>query len=299
MRWAFRLLVSRVKNYITLIRPHQWIKNLFIFAPFFFGFHFSSANIKTLAIGFGIFCLSASAVYILNDFLDVNEDRLHPTKRNRPLAAGNISKSSAMIVMLVILSVSILGAYLLNRDFFYIILIYVVQNILYSYKLKHISILDISLISTGFVLRILAGAVLIQVQASVWIVLVTFLLSIFLALAKRRDDVLLSSKGTPSVRRNIDGYNLEFVNAGMILTSGMTICAYVLYTVQPEVMLRFGSNNVYLTSVFVIMGILRYMQITFVENNSGNPTLILLKDTFLQFVLLAWLLSFMIFFLNW
>lgn len=290
--------MNRIKHHIALIRPQQWVKNLFIFAPFFFGFHFSVTNIENLLCGFILFCLSASAVYIFNDIVDIKEDKLHPVKRNRPFALGKVNRLSAIMLMLFMMCSSIVGAYLLNVHFLYIIVIYVIQNLLYSYKLKHISILDISLIATGFVLRILAGAILIQVQASVWIVLVTFLLSIFLALAKRRDDVLLSLNGTSGVRRSTHGYNLEFVNAGMILTAGVTICAYVLYTVQPEVMLRFGSENVYLTSVFVIMGILRYMQITFVENNSGSPTTILLRDSFLQIVLFLWLTSFMVFYLS-
>lgn len=295
--FSMSLIFERTKDLIVLIRPHQWIKNLFLFAPFFFGFHFLLANFQTLIWGFLFFSFAASSLYIFNDLADIKEDQNHPTKKFRPLASGAVNKQAAIILMLCLFSMSVVGAYLLDLDFLYILLVYIIQNLLYSYKLKHISILDISIISIGFVLRILAGSVLIKVQASVWIVLVTFLLSIFLALAKRRDDVLLASDGL-ATRKSSIGYNLEFVNAGMILASGMTICSYVLYTVQPDVIERFNSKNIYLTSVFVIVGILRYMQITFVENDSGNPTKVLIKDTFLQLVLVGWLLSFLVFFIT-
>jgi len=142
-------------------------------------------------------------------------------------------------------------------------------------------------------LRILAGAFLIQLSPSTWIVLVTFLLALFLALAKRRDDCLLAREGKKT-RKNIDGYNLEMVNASMTLMAGVTIVAYIMYTVSPEVIVRLGTHNLYLTSFFVILGIMRYMQVTFVEQNSGSPTKLILKDRFLQLVLVGWIVSFYI-----
>lgn len=275
----------------TLIRPHQWLKNLFVLAPLFFSFHFTEANIVAALLGFLLFSLAASSIYVLNDYFDIEEDRQHPTKCNRPLASGAVTKAQAVLLMVGLWSVVVVGSYWLNPAFLMIVLGYVFLNVLYSFKLKHVPILDITIIAIGFVLRVFAGAILIAVTPTMWIVLVTFLLALFLALAKRRDDCLLARDGLKT-RKNIDGYNLELVNAAMVLMAAVTLVSYIMYTVSPEVVLRFGSDYLYLTSLFVIVGILRYMQITFVEENSGSPTKLLLKDRFLQLTVLGWVMSF-------
>jgi 4-hydroxybenzoate polyprenyltransferase len=241
--------------------------------------------------GFVLFSLAASSIYVLNDYHDIEEDRQHPTKCHRPLASGAVTKPQAILLMLGLWGVVSVGAYLLNPTFLAIVIAYVFLNMLYSFKLKHIPILDITIIAIGFVLRVFAGAVLIAVTPTMWIVLVTFLLALFLALAKRRDDCLLAQGGLKT-RKNIDGYNLELVNAAMVLMAAVTLVSYIMYTVSPEVVVRFGSDYLYLTALFVIVGILRYMQITFVEENSGSPTKLLLKDRFLQLTLVGWVMSF-------
>lgn len=279
--------------YIKLVRPQQWVKNLFIFAPLFFTFEYTFGGIILVLAGFILFSFAASALYAFNDILDKEEDQKHPEKKHRPISSGQISARSASILSIVLLIVSLVGAAFLSTDFFSILLIYVLMNIAYSIKLKHISILDISLISIGFVLRIFAGAALVNVEPTNWIVLVTFLLALFLALAKRRDDVLLVDEGLKT-RKNVDGYNLEMINAGMVFMAGVTTVAYIMYTLSDDVIARLDSSNTYLTSFFVIVGILRYMQITFVENRSGNPTSILLNDLFLKLIILGWLSSFLI-----
>lgn len=276
---------------LELLRPNQWLKNLFVLAPLFFSFHFTEANIVAVLFGFMLFSLAASSIYVLNDYFDIDEDRQHPTKCHRPLASGAVTKRQAILLMLGLWSVVSVGAYLLNPTFLAIVVGYVLLNVLYSFKLKHIPILDITIIAIGFVLRVFAGAVLIAVTPTMWIVLVTFLLALFLALAKRRDDCLLSLQGK-ATRKNIDGYNVELVNAAMVLMAAVTLVSYIMYTVSPEVVARFGSDYLYLTSLFVIVGILRYMQITFVEENSGSPTKLLLKDRFLQLTLVGWVASF-------
>lgn len=274
-----------------LLRPNQWLKNLFVLTPLFFSFHFTEANVVAVLFGFLLFSLAASSIYVLNDYFDIEEDRQHPTKCKRPLASGTVSKSQAMTLMAGLWSVVAFCSYILNPDFLTIVFGYVLLNVFYSVKLKHIPILDITIIAIGFVLRVFAGAVLIDVTPTLWIVLVTFLLALFLALAKRRDDCLLSLQGK-ATRKNIDGYNLELVNAAMVLMAGVTLVSYIMYTISPAVVARFGSEYLYLTSLFVIMGILRYMQITFVEENSGSPTKLLLKDRFLQLTLVGWVASF-------
>lgn len=274
-----------MKNILILMRPHQWVKNLFLFAPLFFTFVFKETYILHVTIGFFIFSLTASAIYILNDYRDVEEDRVHPTKQKRPLASGMVSPSLAIFIMICLLSSAFVGAIYLSFSFFIIIVIYGIMNLAYTFKLKHISILDITTISVGFVLRIYAGAALIDNTPSTWIVLVTFVLALFLALAKRRDDCLLALNGKKT-RKSIDGYNLEMVNAAMTLMAGVTIVAYIMYTVSPEVTARLGTHHLYLTAFFVILGVMRYMQLTFVEQNSGSPTKLVLKDRFLQVVIL-------------
>ncbi|MGE4503351.1 MAG: decaprenyl-phosphate phosphoribosyltransferase [Thiomicrospira sp.] len=277
---------------LKLIRPHQYIKNLFIIAPLFFAGAITDqqALIASL-LAFVFFSISASAIYVLNDLKDVNEDRLHPVKCDRPIASGRISIPQAWIIFTGLLALGLLGAYWLSEMLFYIVLLYVMLNVLYSLGLKHISIVDIAIIAFGFVLRILAGSAVIQIPPSMWIILMTFLLALFLALAKRRDDVLLATQGKQT-RKNIDGYNLEFVNAAMVIMSSVVTVSYIFYTISDEVQMRLQTEYLYLTVIFVILGIMRYMQITFVENNSGSPTKIVLKDRFLQITIVLWAASF-------
>jgi len=278
---------------LKLLRPHQYIKNLLVFAPLFFTFSFNLEQVIDCVVVFMLFSLIASSIYILNDYMDIEEDRQHPTKKYRPLASGKISRKNAKMLFFALSIPSLMAAYLINIELFLILLIYFILNIAYSLKLKHITIIDIFIIATGFVLRLFAGASVIDNQLSMWIIIMTFLLALFLAIAKRRDDVLLASQGKET-RKNIDGYNLEFVNAVMVFMSGVIVVAYILYTVSDDVIARFGTHYLFLTAFFVILGIMRYMQLTFVEQNSGNPTKIVLKDRFLQSTILLWLASFFV-----
>lgn len=260
--------------------------------PLLFSFSFSNTqnNVDTLS-AFILFSILASSIYIFNDLMDINEDKEHPTKKNRPLASGKVSikKGKFLIALLSFASLSL--SFLLSIELFVVLLIYFILNILYSIKLKHIAILDIFIIATGFVLRLFAGSAVTGIELSMWIIIMTFLLAIFLALAKRRDDVLLSLGGQET-RKNIDGYNLEFVNASMVLMAGVVIVSYIQYTISPEVIQRLDTHYLFLTSFFVILGVLRYMQITFVEQNSGSPTKVVIRDKFLKLTIIFWLLSF-------
>ncbi|PHS56216.1 MAG: prenyltransferase [Sulfurimonas sp.] len=260
--------------------------------PLLFSFSFSNItdNINTI-LAFVLFSILASSIYIFNDLMDIDEDRAHPTKKNRPLASGSISKTKAKLFIFTLSFISLSLSLFISIKLFIVLLIYFILNILYSLKLKHISILDIFIIATGFVLRLFAGSAVTNIDLSMWIIIMTFLLAIFLALAKRRDDVLLSLAGQET-RKNIDGYNLEFVNAAMVLMAGVVIVSYIQYTISPEVISRLNTNYLYLTSFFVILGVLRYMQITFVEENSSSPTKVVIKDTFMKLTIFFWLLSF-------
>lgn len=282
-----------MKSYLKLLRISHWIKNLFLFLPLFFSGQFieHADSILPLLIGFLCFSLTASVVYIINDLKDVEEDRLHPEKKHRPFAAGSITTTTGIILAIIILGISISAAYLLKPQFLLVVGIYFILNLAYSLKLKHVPLLDISIIAVGFVLRVVAGGVIPGIFVSHWILIMTFLLALFLGLAKRRDDVKIFMESGKKMRKSIDGYNLEFINAGMVLMGGVTIVSYIMYTLSDEVVRRLG-NNLYLTSLFVILGVLRYLQITFVKENSGNPTKILLKDIFIQLVLVGFIISF-------
>lgn len=281
------------KNFLVLLRPYQYTKNLFIFAPLFFHFVYTKDIggyelfdvLFSVFLSFVLFCFLASGVYIFNDLKDIEADRAHPKKKNRPLASGAISKNTAIAIMLSFWSISFVGSWFISPFLLAVFVAYFLLNLAYSLGIKHVVIVDIFIIAIGFVLRLFAGAS-VGIELSHWIVIMTFLLALFLAIAKRRDDVLLASQGLQT-RKNIDGYNLEFVNAAMVFMSGAILLAYILYTIEPAM-----PKYLYLNSVFVIFGIVRYMQLTFVENASSDPARILLKDRKLQICVLAWLISF-------
>lgn len=282
-----------MNNLISLIRPHQWLKNLFVFAPLFFAFAFEATIVWDTLIVFVLFCLVASSIYVFNDLNDVAEDRRHPSKQNRPIASGAVSAKTAWFLFMSLGVVALGGAYFLQTDLLYVLALYFLMNIAYSLGLKHVPIIDIFIIAIGFVLRLFAGNVFLTQPLSMWIIIMTFLLAIFLGFAKRRDDVLLQQQGQ-ATRKNIDGYNLEFINAAMVLMSAVIIIGYIQYTITPEVMNRLGTQHVYLTAVFVILGILRYMQITFVDQKSSSPTRVLMHDGFIQLTIAGWLVSYLL-----
>jgi decaprenyl-phosphate phosphoribosyltransferase len=282
-------------NIFKLIRVKQWVKNFFIFLPIFFALKVSDTQllIKT-GITFISFSLVSSAVYILNDLKDKVRDQHHPVKKLRPIASGAITEKTATALLLLSLFAGAGISTVVSTKLTLILSIYFVLNILYTFRLKNIAPLDIFIIATGFLLRLTAGtdfAGITGVEPSRWIIVMTFLLALFLAFAKRRDDVMLSAQGR-DVRKSISGYNLEFINSSMSVMSAVIIVAYLLYTLSPEVTSHFKSNNVYLTVIFVILGIFRYLQLTFVYNRSGNPTELLLRDRFLQLTILGWIIFF-------
>ncbi len=278
---------------IKLMRPQQYIKNLFIFLPLFFAIKITDAELLTNAsIAFVAFSLTASAVYILNDYHDIEEDRRHPKKKSRPLASGAISKAQALGIMAVLFVAGLGLMAILSPQAAMILLVYVIMNIAYSFYLKHVGILDITIIAIGFVLRLFIGSAVTDIPLSMWIVIMTFLLALFMALAKRRDDVLIYLDTGKKMRKVIDGYNLQFLDIAMAIMASVVIVAYIIYTTSTEVVARVHTNNLYLTALFVILGILRYLQITFVLKDGGSPTSIVLKDRFIQLALLGWIITF-------
>lgn len=278
---------------IKLMRPHQYIKNLFIFLPLFFAMKITDTELLFSAfIAFIAFSLTASAIYTLNDYHDIEEDKQHPKKKDRPLASGAISKYQALIIMSVLFIAGFTLMASLSLKAVGILSAYTIMNIAYSFYLKHIAIIDVMIIAIGFVLRLFVGSAVTDIHLSMWIVIMTFLLALFMALAKRRDDVLIYLDTGKKMRKVIDGYNLQFLDTAMAIMASVVIVAYTIYTTSAEVVARFHSEYLYLTALFVILGIMRYLQIAFVHLDSGSPTKIVLKDRFVQLTLLGWIISF-------
>ncbi len=284
--------MGKLKAYLHLIRPHQYFKNGFIWLPVFFAYQITVAKAIFLTLSaFVAFCLMASTIYVINDFRDREEDRLHPVKMHRPLASGSVSAGEALWIGLALFCASlVLSLWTLPIACIYLLLAYLLLNIAYSQILKHIPIVDIVCIAMGFVLRIFMGGVAARVSISPWIVIMTFLLALFLALAKRRDDLLLVEQGN-QVRTAIDGYNTEFISLSMSIMASVIIVAYIFYTVSPEIVAKHGTHRLYISGIWVLIGLLRYLQITFVEEKSGSPTMVLLKDYLLQAIIVLWLVT--------
>ena len=284
-----------IKDYIALLRIPQYSKNLFIFLPLFFAQQMQEPErLFKVFLAFLGFCLLASAVYILNDLCDIEEDRHHPKKKYRPLPAGRITKGSAIGLMVCLLALGLSIAYILSLQMFYLCLLYIILNLAYSVKLKHIPILDIMIIAICFVIRIFVGGAVGGVPIYMWIVIMTFLLALFIALGKRRDDVIIFIETNNMLRKSINGYNLRFIDASMMVMAAVVVVAYLMYTVSPEITAKFNTDKLYITSIFVLMGVMRYLQITMLEENSGSPTEILLNDIFIQMSIIGWFLSFAI-----
>ena len=286
------------KAYLNLIRPKQWIKNLFVMVPLFFGgalFDFKS--LIAGAITFIAYSFAASSIYCFNDIHDVDDDRRHPAKCHRPVASGAVSIFQAYVLMALMILLSMICIIFLPENKFEtggVILFYWVLNIAYCAKLKRYAIVDVCIVAFGFVLRLFAGGFASDILLSKWIVLMTFLITLFMSFAKRRDDVLRMEETGEAPRRNTIRYNLTFNNQAITITASVTLVCYIMYTVSPEVIENFHTDYLYLTSVFVLLGLLRYIQLAVVDKESGDPTKIILKDHFTQLIVFAWLVSFII-----
>lgn len=286
------------KAYLNLIRPKQWMKNFFVMVPLFFGGElFDVKSLIAGAITFMAYSFAASSIYCYNDIHDVDDDRRHPAKRTRPVASGAVSVFQAYILMGLMILLSMICITFLpenNIETGGVILFYWVLNIAYCAKLKRYAIVDVCIVAFGFVLRLFAGGFASDILLSKWIVLMTFLITLFMSFAKRRDDVLRMEETGEAPRHNTIRYNLTFINQAITITASVTLVCYIMYTVSPEVIEHFHTDYLYLTSVFVLLGLLRYIQLAVVDKESGDPTKIILKDHFTQLVVFAWLISFLI-----
>ncbi|WP_455083351.1 decaprenyl-phosphate phosphoribosyltransferase [Prevotella aurantiaca] len=287
-----------MKEIIRLIRPHQWIKNLVVLFPIFFGG--ALGHLESLyegCITMIAFSFIASSIYCLNDIIDVEDDRRHPKKCNRPLASGRVSIAQGYAIMIVMVILSMVSLLFLPDkcvETTGVVGFYWVLNVAYCLFLKQHAIIDVCVVAFGFVLRILAGGIATDIRLSKWIVLMTFLLMLFLSFAKRRDDVLRMNETGEAPRKNTIRYNLTFINQAITITASVTLVCYIMYTVSPETIANFHTENLYLTSVFVLLGLLRYIQLAVVDKKSGDPTKVILHDRFIQCIVLGFGLTFFI-----
>ncbi len=288
------LKIQKLINIFKLIRIHQWLKNIFILLPIFFGLKINNIPvlINTIIITLG-FSFVASSIYIFNDLCDVDSDKNHPSKRTRPIASGKITVNEAVILIMIMLFLGLItiNASIASSKVYYLILIYLAQNILYSLKIKKHAIWDVVFIAFGFVIRILIGGEISDVDLTPWILILTFILALFLALSKRYDDLRLIGVSEIKIRESVSSYNLVFLQVTIGVLAALVINSYILYTVSTDAVNRFGEE-IYYTGVFVIIGMIRYLQLVFVYEKGESPTKILIKDRVLQIVITLWFLLF-------
>lgn len=287
-----------ITSIIKLTRPYQWVKNVFVLLPLFFGGSLLDGfELYQAAVAFVSFSFIASAIYCFNDIIDVEADRRHSEKCTRPIASGQLSIAQGYAVMALCMALSFASCLLLKDNVLLtmgVILAYFLLEILYCLILKHIAVVDVCVLALGFVMRILVGGFATDIVPSRWLVMMTFLLTLLMAFGKRKDDVIKFKKTGIPPRHNTKHYNLPFIDQAITVNASVTLVCYILYTVSPDVTERTNFEYVYLTSVFVILGLFRYMQQTSIEGKSGDPTKLVIKDHFLQIVLVLWFISYLL-----
>nr|MBN2276636.1 decaprenyl-phosphate phosphoribosyltransferase [candidate division Zixibacteria bacterium] len=280
------------RKLIRLLRPHQWLKNGVVLAGLIFAGEAARTHQLFLAIGAMIgFCLMSSAVYVLNDIVDRDRDRLHPLKKNRPLAAREVSITTAWIISIILAAGGLAISFIINTNLLIVSGSYLGLNVLYTFFLKDIVILDVMTIAGGFVLRAVAGAVAIDVKISGWLLITTFVLALFLAFGKRRHELISLEKEAVSHRRILESYSPYLLDQLIGVVTASTVITYLFYTLSTEVSTKLGTNYLYVTIPFVIYGVFRYLYLVHKEAKGGSPTHLLLTDWPLLVDVLLWLAS--------
>jgi 4-hydroxybenzoate polyprenyltransferase len=285
---AGTLAVAR--GLILAARPRQWIKNVLLFFGLIFALKLTNlALLERAVVGFVVFCLASSAVYLINDVADAERDRLHPKKRSRPIAAGVVSPLQAMACAVVLLVLAFGLSLPLGPLFLALTIAYVALQVAYSYQLKHVVIIDVFVLAAGFVLRAVAGAVAVNVPISPWLYLCTVLASLFLGLAKRRHEILLLSEDAVSHRRILEEYSVPLLDQLIMIVTSATVMAYSLYTFSAENLP--ADHSMMLTIPFVLYGIFRYLYLVHQKDGGGSPDEQLLTDRPLLVAAALWLLT--------
>ncbi|MFH0810705.1 MAG: decaprenyl-phosphate phosphoribosyltransferase [Pseudomonadota bacterium] len=285
---------SHAAPYYLLLsmRPGQWVKNFFVLTPLLFSGHLFQTTAAARALGaFLLFCLASGMVYLLNDLVDLERDRKHPLKMSRPLASGALSPRLAVLFSLAMLPPVVAGSWWLSRALLMIISLYAVNNILYSFFLKHLVIVDVMSISLGFILRVMAGSEVIGVPHSSWLLLCTGLLALFLGFGKRRHELVLLEGDAGSHRQVLDHYGTRFLDQMIAVVAASTVISYALYTMSAQTLSKFGTDKLVYTTPFVLYGIFRYLYLIHQRNQGGSPTEVVLRDRAIILNVLLWGLS--------
>ncbi|HMJ09098.1 MAG TPA: decaprenyl-phosphate phosphoribosyltransferase [Pyrinomonadaceae bacterium] len=278
-----------LRSIVTTMRPHQWVKNLFIFAPLLFGKKLTDPeSIGYSVLAFIVFSFLASGLYIFNDWIDAEEDRAHPEKRYRPISSGALSIPAALFSMAFLVTTAFVIAGFIGIEFFSISALYFLLTLSYCLALKKIFIVDAMTISTGFVLRVVGGAIAVNVFASHWLIVCAFLLALFLAFTKRRQELLTLTTSAGNHRAVLNEYSVTYLGQVNNILIGAAIVCYALYTVAPETIDKFGTDKLIYGTIFVIYGMLRYMRLIDDPKNGGNPSKMLLKDKALMLTVFGW-----------
>ncbi len=283
-----------LKNYLVLFRIPQWIKNTFVFVPLLFSLNlFHRDYLLTTLAAFAMFCLTSSIIYIINDITDIEADRAHPVKKNRPIAAGKISVKQAYISMLVLAVPVLISLPFFKIRFSILLIIFFLLNLFYSLSFKHVVLLDIFSIAAGFMLRVVGGAYAIEVEISSWLILTTMFLSLFLAAMKRYSELRLTlnniNAGT-TTRKVLGDYSTTLAGQISTVASSAVIISYALYTVSQRTVNIFGNENLIYTTPFVVFGIFRYMYLVYINDEGENTTQIMIKDIPMIFTLVFYIL---------
>jgi 4-hydroxybenzoate polyprenyltransferase len=283
-------------KFLQIMRPAHWTKNVFVFAALIFGKKlFGPIDEVLLAVGsaaggFFCFCLAASAIYIFNDIIDIKTDSLHPEKRNRPIAAGAVSTGSAAVMSILCAAVALFSSFMLGGMFAFVVLMYIVLMILYSLLLKRIMILDCVVISIGFCLRAIAGAIVVGVFISPWLIICTFALCLFLAFSKRRGEIVHLGEDSELFRKTLAGYTPELLAHMLDVTSGLAVVCFLLYAMDDRTFRIFGTNNLVYTTPLVLYCIFRFSALI-QKGKFSDPLQLILKDAPFQLGFVLWVLS--------
>ena len=277
---------------IRLLRPAHWAKNVFVLAPLVFAGRLTDReSLEDGLMAFAAFCLASSTVYVFNDIRDRAEDRLHPLKRHRPIAAGTVSVPAATVLGIVLSIISLALAASLGWDFFAVLAIYLVLNQLYSAGLKHTVILDVMIVSLGFVFRVVAGGFAVDVQVSAWLLLCTFFIALFLAFSKRRHELILLADDASGQRPVLSHYSPAFLDQMINVVTASTVVSYAMYAISPETIEKFHTRDLIYTIPMVLFGIFRYLYLIYQRPSTRTPTEAILRDPPVLVTLLIWALA--------
>jgi 4-hydroxybenzoate polyprenyltransferase len=280
---------STLRALIETLRPQQWVKNGFIFAALIFSQSLTRWDrCRQVLLAALVFCLVSSAVYVLNDIMDAAEDRQHPLKKLRPIASGRISATTAGIFGAIVGAVGLIAAWRLSTSFFGVVGAYLALNVLYSTFLKRVFLLDVFIVAAGFLFRVIAGGLVIRVPISPWLIVCTTLLALFIALSKRRHEMVLLGRRASDHRAILADYSPYFLDQLISIVTASTVVTYALYTLSPDVQSKFPGKRLELTIPFVLFGIFRYLHLIHHRDQGGNPTRSLFTDPVLLSVVLLW-----------